>query len=227
MHKLIAFSSFLIGAALLLAMEAKGQSETKDAVYKFGDFLISAEHPTKIDFLVKNKKFKNLHKKDTLYEDNKYLILGDTGVLASVYKKYKVPYRYSDFKADVYKGMLAPPDFKTDTAAWLFRTQIKTQCKANAVNFAGHFTVVMWGCGSDCREYAIVDRITGRIHFTDIYKGFDYPFKTIAYKPNSTMVMMDEWMLEGFKGYVRCHDLFKLRTALWDHVTFRLLTTQN
>ena len=32
-------------------------------------------------------------------------------------------------------------------------------------NFAGHYTIVRWGCGSDCRQFAIVDARTGTVYF--------------------------------------------------------------
>lgn len=32
-------------------------------------------------------------------------------------------------------------------------------------NFAGHYTIVGWGCGSSCLEFAIVDASTGRVYF--------------------------------------------------------------
>lgn len=30
-------------------------------------------------------------------------------------------------------------------------------------NFAGHYIVIQWGCGTECLQYAIVDARTGRI----------------------------------------------------------------
>jgi hypothetical protein len=31
-------------------------------------------------------------------------------------------------------------------------------------NFAGHFTVAVWGCGSNCVSYAVIDAITGAVY---------------------------------------------------------------
>jgi hypothetical protein len=35
------------------------------------------------------------------------------------------------------------------------------------VEFAGHYTIPRWGCGTDCNGFVIVDSISGRI-----YDGF-------------------------------------------------------
>jgi hypothetical protein len=31
-------------------------------------------------------------------------------------------------------------------------------------NFAGHYRVVQWGCGTDCRGFAIVNKLTGKTY---------------------------------------------------------------
>lgn len=227
MNRLSLLVLLLIVNAFLSPAEVKGQSIPDYLVYKKGEFIVYARHAMKVDFMMKNAQLKNRGNKDTLYEDDKYLFLGDAADLAGVYKKYKVPVKFSKYRVIMYKGKLAPPDFKTDTSAWLFRTQIKTQCKEKGINFAGHFTIVEWGCGSNCFTIAIVDRITGRIYHSSIYDGVDYTFDSLAYQANSSMVIMNDWMLEEFKGYV-CHsEYYKLRVAKWDDSKFGILATQH
>jgi hypothetical protein len=34
-------------------------------------------------------------------------------------------------------------------------------------NFSGHFTIVGWGCGASCLQFAIVDAESGRVEFPD------------------------------------------------------------
>lgn len=41
-------------------------------------------------------------------------------------------------------------------------------------NFAGHYRIVTWGCGSACLELAIVDLENGRVHFPGKLKRDDY-----------------------------------------------------
>ena len=67
----------------------------KDTTYKIGDFLIEASDTTKIDFIIKKAPNKKLVSKgDTIYDSEKYLILGDDNKTSiwGVYRKYKLKY---------------------------------------------------------------------------------------------------------------------------------------
>jgi hypothetical protein len=44
-----------------------------------------------------------------------------------------------------------------------FRTRLQ-EGLAQGANFAGHYTVIQWGCGAGCVMMAIVDALTGRIY---------------------------------------------------------------
>ncbi|WP_322027095.1 hypothetical protein [Burkholderia sp. BCC1977] len=44
--------------------------------------------------------------------------------------------------------------------ARLYRTVIR-DAFTQAANFAGHYRVAIWGCGTDCRNFAIVDKYSG------------------------------------------------------------------
>ncbi|HDR9588194.1 TPA: hypothetical protein QDC22_006805 [Burkholderia stabilis] len=48
----------------------------------------------------------------------------------------------------------------TGRQARLYRTVIRDEFTQPA-NFAGHYRVAIWGCGTDCRNFAIVDKYTG------------------------------------------------------------------
>ncbi|SPV14584.1 Uncharacterised protein [Burkholderia cenocepacia] len=48
----------------------------------------------------------------------------------------------------------------TSKEARLYRTVIRDEF-AQPANFAGHYRVAIWGCGTDCRNFAIVDKDTG------------------------------------------------------------------
>lgn len=45
----------------------------------------------------------------------------------------------------------------------MFITRIKEGCK-DGINFAGHYTLIYWGCGTACQYGVIVDRKTGIIY---------------------------------------------------------------
>ena len=49
-------------------------------------------------------------------------------------------------------------------AAKLYRTQIRRAARKSP-DFAGHFRVARWGCGTCCQQFAIVDLRTGKVSF--------------------------------------------------------------
>ncbi|RKP43491.1 hypothetical protein D7S86_28845 [Pararobbsia silviterrae] len=51
----------------------------------------------------------------------------------------------------------------TDRKARMFQTVIRTEF-AQPANFAGHYRVAIWGCGTDCRDFAILDQNTGHVY---------------------------------------------------------------
>lgn len=74
-----------------------------------------------------------------------------------------------DFKAfaveKIYTGAPAAPKLRRDQRT--FRTMIREGAKSK-VEFAGHYTVPRWGCGSGCSTFVIVDSISGAV-----YNGFN------------------------------------------------------
>lgn len=62
----------------------------------------------------------------------------------------------------VVSGKPADVDFDTNPDAKLFRSTIASQV-AEGANFAGHYAVATWGCGTECQGYAITDVLTGKI----------------------------------------------------------------
>jgi len=61
-----------------------------------------------------------------------------------------------------YEGKPKSVDFSLIPEAKAFYTRI-TETVSSGPNFAGHYTVVYWGCGTDCYGYAIVDAATGKV----------------------------------------------------------------
>jgi len=53
-------------------------------------------------------------------------------------------------------------DLSTHPIGRRYRTQLKRTVAAG-VNFAGHYSLVRWGCGTSCTQLAIVDLLTGEI----------------------------------------------------------------
>lgn len=79
----------------------------------------------------------------------------------------KNPPRFEQYPAlAAFSGKLAVPQVNAHPEARMFRTQIRRGAKEGP-NFAGHYTVVFWGCGAGCVALAIVDANTGKVFFPD------------------------------------------------------------
>jgi hypothetical protein len=63
----------------------------------------------------------------------------------------------ADFMGRPAKPLLVTPRERA------LRAQIREQASTGP-NFAGHFTVVKWGCGSPCVAFVIVDSKTGQVY---------------------------------------------------------------
>jgi hypothetical protein len=69
---------------------------------------------------------------------------------------------FVDFPAtDVFHGKPVPP-ILTTPADRLFRTRIREGAKKGP-NFAGHYTIAVWGCGSLCTSMVVVNANTGKV----------------------------------------------------------------
>ncbi len=108
---------------------------------------------------------------------------------------------FKQYAARVEKIRNINVDLKSHKSARMFRTNLRNSAK-EGVNFAGHFIVSNWGCGTNCSETAIIDARNGRVFFPDILEGATFGFcefgdadEPIAYKPNSRL-----FILNGFKA---------------------------
>lgn len=75
------------------------------------------------------------------------------------------PPRFEDFPVSVeFRSKPARVDLSSHPEARTFRTKLREGAKEGP-NFAGHYTVVSWHCGTECQAVAIVDAKTGRVYF--------------------------------------------------------------
>jgi hypothetical protein len=79
-----------------------------------------------------------------------------------IVRKLISPPRFEDFTVRfVYKGKRARPRLTTDFAR-LFRTRLRNGAKEEP-NFAGHYRLVFWGCGTNCLTGGVVNATTGAV----------------------------------------------------------------
>jgi hypothetical protein len=87
--------------------------------------------------------------------------------------------------ADKYRGTPARVNLSAPPAARYYRTRLR-EGAAKGPNFAGHYTIITWGCGSDCYDIAVVDARTGRVWFAPFTGAIDLEFRR-----NSRLLIVD------------------------------------
>lgn len=130
--------------------------------------------------------------------------------------------RFEDFRvSEIFKGAPAKPLLQTRFAR-LYRTNIRVAAKGGP-NFAGHFTIVEWGCGSDCGGMAVIDEQTGRVYESPsgviaFPPYLDYPDENnapaLAFKLNSRL-----FVIHGCPGEMGCGSYY----YEWTGSRFKLL----
>jgi hypothetical protein len=73
--------------------------------------------------------------------------------------------KFGDFPAsESFSGKPARIAVKGNRAARQFRNQL-AEGAASGPNFAGQYTVVSWGCGAACLDWAVIDARSGAVNF--------------------------------------------------------------
>jgi hypothetical protein len=101
--------------------------------------------------------------------------------------------RFSDFPADVYTGRNAPVRLTTEMDR-AYRTRLR-EGATQRVDFAGHYTIAVWGCGTDCLSGAAIDVQTGVPVWLPgtvccIPPELSDRFEKIASRPNSRLLVV-------------------------------------
>ncbi len=92
--------------------------------------------------------------------------------------------QFSDYPAGpLYRGRVAPLVEASSPRARLYRTATR-RAMAEGVNFAGHYVLAMWGCGTECGDGHVVDARTGRaiadLPFASAYTAFQATSRLIT-----------------------------------------------
>src|SRR5580693_2326943 len=113
---------------------------------------------------------------------------------------------------ETFRGAPAPPVLITSEQR-RYRTRIRkgvvngegvwsgsweNTMKTSGPNFAGHYFVIRWGCGSDCLMMAVVDAKTGKVYDpplsgagTELYVNMDMlGDREIDFKPLSSLMIL-------------------------------------
>lgn len=115
--------------------------------------------------------------------------------------------RFEDYPAKVYRGANATPDLRSHPDSRMYRTQLKAWAKEQP-NFAGHYILATWGCGTDCVQIAIINARTGKFfhpagarsnHAVNVHHELLGPggildhwhgFGAVQYRPDSRLLVL-------------------------------------
>jgi hypothetical protein len=103
---------------------------------------------------------------------------------------------FNNYKVPVEKAQAKSINFKNDTGARPFRTRL-SGALGKGVNFAGHYVVAGWGCGTGCISGAVIDARTGVVYWPlplnalgVWYDGESYADEPVAYRKNSRLLVI-------------------------------------
>ena len=91
-----------------------------------------------------------------------------------------------------FRGKPAPTKLSSPRAR-MYRTVIRNGAKEGP-NFAGHYTIVVWGCGMNCMQLAIVDARTGEVYFPPNLMQVNFLFENteepLQFQTNSRLLIV-------------------------------------
>jgi hypothetical protein len=108
---------------------------------------------------------------------------------------------FTQYAAEVETIKNTRVNLKSHKYANSYRTNLRDATK-EGVNFAGHYILTTWGCGTNCSQTAIIDARNGQVFFPEelggsIFGFCDLPDDTepIVYKAESRLLV-----LSGYKN---------------------------
>lgn len=93
--------------------------------------------------------------------------------------------------SEIYQGKTAELDLKSNKVARRFKTML-TQGLKKGANFAGDMSVVGWGCGTGCVEWAVVNVKKGKV-YTDPNRSWVSNYHGVAELPEFESKDSDYW----------------------------------
>jgi hypothetical protein len=125
---------------------------------------------------------------------------------------------FAKYSARVYRGHVSRPDLETGNTKQ-HTTAIRKGVKQGP-NFAGHYVLVSWGCGTSCAAYVIVDAISGGIYEPpELSKGVELSMGGPEYRLDSRLLILADCPEPRVYGYKDCDKKF----YKWDADHFVLL----
>ena len=142
----------------------------------------------------------------------------------------RVP-RFDDYPVRaIYRGRPARVVLTPDNR--LFRTRLREAAR-QPTNFAGHYVVTTWGCGTGCRSGAVVDLKSGRVyplpHQLCCWPYGEPPYpEPLEFRPHSRLIV-----LTGARGATETEDgevgvhFYEFRNGRFRHLHTAEVEEQN
>ena len=103
---------------------------------------------------------------------------------------------FNSYRASVETARAKTINFKNNPAARTMRTRL-SEALGGGVNFAGHYIVAGWGCGTGCISGAIIDARNGNVLWPlplyalgVWYDGNSYVDRPVDYRKNSRLLII-------------------------------------
>lgn len=100
---------------------------------------------------------------------------------------------FEQYVVPLYGGPSAKPDLQSLPGSREYRTRIRDGIK-QGVNFAGHYAIVTFGCGTSCSSSFLVDVKSGKI-FDFPLGGEEYPMLSLDYRSDSKLIKASWWTI--------------------------------
>ncbi len=101
--------------------------------------------------------------------------------------------KFDQFPSPAYRGPVGHLDLSSPDA-YSYRTRLRNGAQ-QPVNFAGHYQLIQWGCGTTCSTGAVIDALTGRVTFLPavmtqgMQASMDANFNSIEFRVNSRLIV--------------------------------------
>lgn len=108
---------------------------------------------------------------------------------------------FKQYPATVEKLKNVRVNLSSHKNARMFRTNLRNAAK-EGVNFAGHYILTTWGCGTNCSQSAIIDARNGKVFFPHELEGAGFGFCDLPDEVEALVSQADSRLLilNGFKG---------------------------
>jgi hypothetical protein len=134
---------------------------------------------------------------------------------------------YTQFPAKVENITAKKVNLASHPEAKFFRTNLKKALENAKINFGGKYILTYWGCGSGCRQGAIIDAKTGNVFFPlelqGIYAGGLSlgEHDMLEYKKDSNLLLICGYAGGGFNPETATqHGIYYYQ---WNGKSFKLL----